>query len=366
VNLEPDNLNSYVYLSFNCGRDGLMGNKKGNDRTREKDWEYCRKILPLVSRTFALNIEQLEGDMFKTVLLGYLLFRIADTFEDTIYQDEKEKIADLSGFSAIFKGNKGLAYRLNLYEPLKVRWKENSDAKDLIENGHIVLRCYFDIPETYRRIIDPLIVETSEGMAKFQKQKLQRKGKIFQLSDIKELENYCYYVAGIVGMMLTRVFCHRESIEEKRSELENFQIHFGLALQLTNIIKDYKKDIARGWCYIPLTITEKHNIKLNKIETLSIKQSKGIIKDMIPVIVTYLDSASRYIKLLPLSERSIRIFCIIPFVLGYRTLAKIAKMEGNKLSREEVALIIKQSDAYAKLNGPLEEDYLKIRERYLS
>jgi farnesyl-diphosphate farnesyltransferase len=343
-----------------------MGNKKGNDRKREKDWEYCRKILPLVSRTFALNIGQLEGDMFKAVLLGYLLFRIADTFEDTIYRNEKEKIADLEDFSEIFKGNKDLPHRLKLYESLKFRWKENSDEKDLIENGHIVLRCYFDIPDIYRRIIDPLIAETSEGMAKFQKHKQQRKSKIFQLSDIKELEDYCYYVAGIVGMMLTNVFCQEESIGEKRSELENFQIHFGLALQLTNIIKDYKKDIARGWCYIPLTITEKHNIKLNKIETLSIKQGKGIIKDMIPVIVNYLDSALRYIKLLPLSERSIRIFCIIPFVLGYKTLAKIAMMEGNKLSREEVALIMKQSDTYAKSNGSLEEDYLKIRERYLS
>ncbi|GAI54378.1 unnamed protein product, partial [marine sediment metagenome] len=228
----------------------------------------------------------------------------------------------------------------NLYEPLKLRWKENSDAKDLIENGHMVLRCYFDIPETYRRIIDPLIVETSEGMIKFQKQKLQSSSKIFQLSDIKELEDYCYYVAGIVGKMLTEVFCQRKSIEERRSELENFRVHFGIALQLINVVKDYRKDIARGWCYIPVTVTEKYKIELNKTELLSIKQTRGVIKEMIPPIVTYLDSTLKYIKLLPLTERSIRIFCIIPFILGYRTLVKIVQMEGNKLTREEVAVIM--------------------------
>ena len=342
-----------------------MGNKKGDEQIREKDWEYCRNILPLVSRTFALNIMQLKGDILKTVLLGYLLFRIVDTFEDTIYQDEREKIANLRDFSEIFEGDKDLSHRLELYESLKFRWKESSDAKSLIENGHIVLRCYFDLLDTYRKIIDPLIVETSEGMAKFQKRDLKSDSEIFQLTDIKDLEEYCYYVAGIVGVMLTKIFCHRENIKKKKSSLEKFQIHFGLALQLINIIKDYKKDISRGWCYIPLTITEKHNIELDKIETLSIKQSKGIIKDMIPFIVTYLDSALRYIKLLPLTERSIRMFCIIPFVLGYKTLAKIAKMEANKLSREEVTLIIKQSDTYAKANSSLEEDYLKIRERYL-
>ena len=337
-----------------------------NDQAREEDWEYCRKMLPLVSRTFALNIEQLEGDIFKTVLLGYLLFRITDTFEDTIYQDEKEKISDLEDFSEIFKGNKDLPHRLKLYESLKFRWKENSDEKDLIENGHIVLRCYFDIPDIYRRIIDPLIVETSEGMAKFQTRKLQSNNRIFQLSDIKELEDYCYYVAGIIGKMLTEVFCQRKSIEEKRSELENFRVHFGIALQLINIVKDYKKDIARGWCYIPLTITEKYHIELNKIEPLSLKQIQGIIKEMIPIIVTYLDSALRYIKLLPYTERSIRIFCIIPFILGYRTLVKIVQVEGNKLKREEVAVIMKQSNAYAQSNSSLEEDYLKVRESYLS
>ena len=87
---------------------------------------------------------------------------------------------------------------------------------------------------------------------------------------------------------------------------------------------------------------------------------------MITFIVTYLDSTLRYIKLLPLEESSIRIFCIIPFVLGYRTLSKIVQMEGNKISRQEVTDIIHKSGAYAQSNSFLEEDYLKIRERYLS
>jgi len=337
-----------------------------NEKAGEEDWEYCRNILPLVSRTFALNIEQLEGDIFKTVLIGYLLFRITDTFEDTINQDEREKIADLRDFSAIFKGDKDLPHRLKLYESLRFRWKESSNEKSLIENGHIVLRCYFDLLDTYRKIIDPLIVETLEGMSKFQKRKLRSNSEIFQLADIKELEEYCYYVAGIVGVMLTKIFCQRESIKKKRSELEKFQIHFGTALQLINIIKDYQKDIARGWCYIPNSITDNYQIEINKIEILSIKQRQGILNGITPLIVRYLDSTLRYITLLPLEERPIRMFCIIPFALGYKTLSKIVQMEGNKISRQEVADILHKSRTYAQSNSSLEEDYLKIREGYLS
>ena len=335
-----------------------------NDRAKDKDWEYCNNILPKVSRTFALNIEKLEGDIYKAVLIGYLMFRIADTFEDNTYRDEREKIADLRDFSTIFKEDRGLMQRLNLYETLKFRWEERSDPKNLIENGHKVLKCYFDLPGLYRRITDPLIAEASEGMAKFQERKLHFSGEIFQLADINELVEYCYYVAGIVGIMLTEVFCQRENIKEKRSELKAFQIHFGIALQMINIIKDYERDIARGWCYIPSTIMEKYGIGLNNIKDLSIQQTRKVINSLIPIIGGYLDSCLRYIKLLPLSEKSIRMFCIIPFIIGYRTLVKIVKMEGNKVSREEISSLLKASVRYARSNKDLEEDYLKVREDY--
>jgi farnesyl-diphosphate farnesyltransferase len=330
------------------------------------NWEYCRAILPRVSRTFALNIGQLEGDMHRTVLLGYLLFRIADTFEDTVYQDEGEKIAALIDFSDIFRGSKDLGQRLTLYEPLKFRWSEESDDKDLVENGHRVLQCYFDIPEGHRRIIDPLIVETAEGMARFQERKQNSRQSVFQLTDSDDLKEYCYYVAGVVGVMLTEIFCQGERIGRVGSQLKKFQVHFGTALQLINILKDYTGDIARGWCYIPKAITQKYGIRVDKIEDISHWQKRGIVRDMMVHIVPYLDSTLQYIKWLPLDERSIRMFCIIPFILGYRTLAAIAGMKKNKVSREEVAGLIEKSSAYAESNSLLEKDYLEARSGPLS
>lgn len=332
----------------------------------EADWEYCHAILPKVSRTFALNIGQLEGDIHRTVLLGYLLFRIADTFEDTVYQDESEKITALREFSGIFKGDKDLGQRLTRYEPLKFRWREGSDAKRLVENGHRALRCYFDIPESHRRIVDPLIVETAEGMARFQARKQKSRHGVFQLADRNDLDDYCYYVAGVVGVMLTEIFCQRQGIDRVRTQLERFQVHFGIALQLINVLKDYTGDIARGWCYIPMAITEKYGIDLDDIEGLSGWQKQGIVRDMVVHIVPYLDSTLKYIKLLPLDERRIRMFCIIPFILGYRTLVEITGMEKGKVSREEVTRLIEKSYAYADSNSLLEKDYLEAKAGPLS
>ena len=46
------------------------------------DLTLCYRLLPLVSRTFALNIRILPGELRPAVTTAYLLFRIADTIED--------------------------------------------------------------------------------------------------------------------------------------------------------------------------------------------------------------------------------------------------------------------------------------------
>jgi farnesyl-diphosphate farnesyltransferase len=344
----------------------LSREKAMNEDATKGDWAYCCEMLPKVSRTFAVNIGELQGDIFRAVLIGYLLFRMADTFEDNVHQDERGKIADLTDFSELFQGNRDLDQRLKLYESLRFRWEEHSYEKNLIENGSAVLRCYFDLPQLYRGIIDPLLVETSRGMAEFQRRKLESKSTIFQLRDIGELENYCYYVAGVVGIMLTKVFCQKARIRERKRQLEALQVDFGLALQLINVVKDYEKDIARGWCYIPSTITKCYSIDPNTMDTLSAYQRRGIVDEMVAHVVRYLDSALRYIQLLPLNERSIRKFCILPFVMGYRTLVTVVQMAGSKISREEVATIVEKSAYYAESNHTLEEDYLEVKASYLS
>ena len=60
-----------------------------------------------------------------------------------------------------------------------------------------------------------------------------------------ELERYCYLVAGVVGLIMCRVFDLRHEEAQKQAVI------MGNAMQLTNILRDVKEDWDRGRIYLP-------------------------------------------------------------------------------------------------------------------
>lgn len=61
-----------------------------------------------------------------------------------------------------------------------------------------------------------------------------------------ELEQYCYRVASTVGLICAEVFGYN------REETKQYALNLGIALQLTNILRDIKADAERGRIYLPL------------------------------------------------------------------------------------------------------------------
>src|ERR1700749_864412 len=64
-------------------------------------FEFCRNMLPKVSRTFALNIPVLPQPLDLVVTVAYLLCRIADTVEDEGVGVRSELFAELGELSAL-------------------------------------------------------------------------------------------------------------------------------------------------------------------------------------------------------------------------------------------------------------------------
>lgn len=61
-----------------------------------------------------------------------------------------------------------------------------------------------------------------------------------------ELEQYCYYVAGAVGLLSTQIFGYDDP------QTLEYAKALGQALQMTNIIRDIREDASRGRIYLPL------------------------------------------------------------------------------------------------------------------
>ena len=98
-----------------------------------------------------------------------------------------------------------------------------------------------------------------KGMAEFQDRDLRH-----GLATLDEMSDYCYYVAGVVGEMLTRLFCHYSpEIAAHRETMMRLAVSFGQGLQMTNILKDLWDDHSREVCWLPRDIFESHGFDLS-------------------------------------------------------------------------------------------------------
>jgi phytoene synthase len=68
-----------------------------------------------------------------------------------------------------------------------------------------------------------------------------------------DLQTYCYRVASTVGLMCIEIFGYRHP------SAKDFAVNLGIALQLTNILRDIKKDAEKGRIYLPKEDLEKFN-----------------------------------------------------------------------------------------------------------
>lgn len=65
-------------------------------------------------------------------------------------------------------------------------------------------------------------------------------------ASFEELYEYCYRVAGVVGLACIEIFGYTDL------RARDYAVNLGVALQLTNILRDLRTDAERGRIYLPL------------------------------------------------------------------------------------------------------------------
>jgi len=340
----------------------LVGGEGVNPPRRENggplnDASWHENLLLGVSRTFALTIPQLPNGLRETVTNAYLLCRIADTIEDDPMLDADTKDRFHTAFLRTVETGRGAKDFADDLAPRLAPSTLTAEV-ELIEESPRVLQITHELQPRRRRAVLRCLTTMSRGMGEYERAR-SREG----LANVSELERYCYFVAGVVGEMLTELFCdYSPMIDARRDELAARAVSFGLGLQMTNILKDVWDDLDRGTCWLPRDVFERHGYDLDQLTPNHNGNSHSFaasMHDLVGIAHGHLREALDYTLAIPDNETGIRRFLIWAVLLAVSTLGKISNeplfTDGTqvKVSRPRLAAIIVGSNTLIRSNGGL-------------
>jgi farnesyl-diphosphate farnesyltransferase len=313
------------------------------------------ELLTQVSRSFVVGIQALDDSLQDDVMLGYLLCRIFDTYEDTmtVSSEFRGRLLDLavedfdrltvkqshSAHLGLEEWNHRHQFESSQWDQLKVR---HLAEFELLKLGYLVWNEIIDRPKEIRLCFESSLKEMAQGMKSevYQRQTL----KVGLARSLKEANHYCYLVAGTVGLFLTRRFLIEDAFKKKANvELEVLAVEFGKTLQWVNIAKDFHKDWVEGRVYWPGIPAPQLGLKAS-VEGGLLKGAFGVLKSEFD---RGYQSALLYIDQIVEDRQDIRFFCLFPLLaaqatmeVGTRDLAWLESGGTFKIDRAKVHEIL--------------------------
>ena len=327
---------------------------------------FCHAILPAVSRTFALGIKVLPGALGQAVLDAYLLCRIADTIEDAPDMQPERKAELFDDFLAAFESPDALRRFVSGVQPLR----GDQAHLALTHNSDLVLEHFAALPVATQAMVRKWVTEMVVGMRKFVL--LYPNG--IRIQTVEEYKEYCYYVAGTVGYMLTDLWHeHSSSISERRYTVLRERCRaFAEALQTVNILKDVAVDVEKeNSIYVPEELLRAQGSTHSRILAPELLASnREALTQLIQLAWHDLEEARSYLLLIPRRAVSIRLFCILPLLLAYATLRDLVQSTAMlkpggtvKISRREVKSLLMTGAMLVMSNSGVRWLVARVRRR---
>ncbi|KAH9605354.1 hypothetical protein KSS87_000153 [Heliosperma pusillum] len=300
----------------------------------EHHWGFCYSMLHKVSRSFGLVIQQLGTELRNAVCVFYLVLRALDTVEDDTSVATEVKVPILK------------AFHQHIYDR---DWHFSCGTKHykvLMDEFHHVSTAFLELDRGYQEAIEDITKRMGAGMAKF---------ICKEVETIDDYDEYCHYVAGLVGLGLSKLF-HNSGMEDPASD--SLSNSMGLFLQKTNIIRDYLEDIneiPKSRMFWPREIWKKYVLKL---EDLKYEENSEEAVQCLNVMVTnallHVEDCLTYMS--ALRDHAIFRFCAIPQIMAIGTLAlcynNIQVFRGVvKMRRGLTAIVIDQTNTMADVYG---------------
>ena len=292
-------------------------------------------LLDLVSRSFALTIPLLDKNKKNKVEVQYLLARIIDTIEDSTHNiEDKETL--ITGFINILKTEN--TDNLENFKKIVIEHTINENDKVLIENADIVLKSFFAFKQDIKNISISYLREMGYGMIYYQDH---------SISTFEDLDDYCYYVAGTVGVYLTELIKISDNLDLDKEKAKSL----GRFLQKVNIIKDAKMDYKEKRVFWPLTLFDNENPAPYFEDGAYMDKSMEILDKMIKSAMYEFRTSIEYIMTIEKKAIGYRHFCLVAILMGYETI-KLMKNNYNIFMGEPIKIPRKNTlDIVAKVKA---------------
>ena len=280
---------------------------------------YQEAILPKVSRTFALTIPQLPPALREVVANAYLLCRIADTIEDEPAFSAEEKGVYETAFVDAVTGNIDSRQFASELAP-RLSEATSESERELLFRLPLVLEVTQTFSATQHTAIVDCLKVMSHGMHDF-----QRVVGLQGLATLRDMDRYCYCVAGVVGEMLTKLLVDFEpELAPQYKTLMGLAVSFGQGLQMTNILKDQWEDRSHGVCWLPRDVFTRHGVHLQELRPgYQDDNYANAMIELIGVAHSHLCRAVEYTLIVPARHAGFRRFCLWSIGLAVLTLRNL-------------------------------------------
>lgn len=292
-------------LKIRFGDYAIKSNEEPLDVLSRKlnDRDFCYAALNEVSRSFAVVIQQLPKELRDPVCIFYLVLRGLDSVEDDMTYPAEKRLALLRTFHQKCEED---------------GWKiegvgDSRNYRILLSNFDKVIHILKGLDKGYREVIVDICQKMGNGMADYAERKV---------NTLEDYDEYCYYVAGLVGIGLSSLFSASGLESEELKERTELSNSMGLLLQKTNISRDYYEDLNLGRAFWPKEIWGKYTSRLEELgkNPYSV-ESLACINELVTDALQHVSNCILYLNML--RDKQIFRFCAIPQVMAMATLAKI-------------------------------------------
>lgn len=294
----------------------------------------CYEFLDKTSRSFSSVIQELHPELLVPVALFYLILRGLDTIEDDMTIPIEKKDPLLRDFHEITE---------------KEGWSFNGNGPDekdreLLVQFHYVTEEYQKVKPVYREIINEIAREMGNGMADYCRRAVEGKDGV---ETVKDFDEYCYYVAGLVGKGLTQLFVESGLANPALKDRPELQNSMGLFLQKTNIIRDVREDWDDRRRFWPREVWSKYVDNFEDLFKPENQESAlNCTSEMVLISLNHADECLFYLA--GLKEQSVFNFAAIPQSMAIATLALVFR---NPLIFKKNIKITKGSACQIMLNS---------------